>query len=278
MSTSANPSKHISIPKTFSSGDVDEWFSRFEICCKANDWSGATKAAKLPTLLEGEALAVWLELSEEDKDDYSKAKKAIKSKLLPTAFSALDKFNRRSMLPGETLPLFLHDLKRLLDQAMPDLPQDAREQLLLHQFLSGLPTAISKQLRSTGETQRLDTTVERARLLMAIECDQESKSVATISESDAAKECSEVMQLKTQLSELTEQVATLAAVQSSKHHSQPPRCFACQGIGHFQRNCPNQRNSQRCWLCGRRGHLQKDCRMQGNGQGAPKAGHRRPPQ
>ena len=100
MSTSANPSKHISIPKTFLSGDVDEWFrSRFEICCKANDWSGATKAAKLPTLLEGEALAVWLELSEEDKDDYSKAKKAIKSKLLPTAFSALDKFNRRSMLP-----------------------------------------------------------------------------------------------------------------------------------------------------------------------------------
>ena len=270
-------SKHISLPKTFSSGDVDEWFSRFEICCKANEWNGATKAAKLPTLLEGEALAVWFELSEEDKEDYSKAKKTIKSKLLPPVFSALDKFKQRSMLPGETLPLFLHDLKRLLDQAMPDLPRDAREQLILHQFLSGLPTTISKQLRSTGETQRLETTVERARLLMAIKRDQESKSVASISRSDAAKECSEVMQLKTQLSELTEQVATLAAIQSSKRHSsQPPRCFTCQGIGHFQRNCPNQRDHQRCWLCGRRGHLQKDCRMQGNDQGVPRAGHRRP--
>ena len=136
---------------------------------------------------------MWLELSEEDKDDYSKAKKAIKNKLLPTVFSALDKFNRRLMLPGETLPLFLHNLKRLLDQAMPDLPQDAREQLLLHQFLSGLPTAISKQLRSTGENKRLEPTVERARLLMAIESDQESKTVATISENDAAKERSEMM-------------------------------------------------------------------------------------
>ena len=55
--------KHISLPKTFASGDVSEWFKWFEICCSANDWNDATKALKLPTLLEG-ALAVWLELSE----------------------------------------------------------------------------------------------------------------------------------------------------------------------------------------------------------------------
>ena len=101
----SNPSKHISTLKTFSSGDADEWFGRFEICCKANDWNAATKATKLPTLLEGEALAVWLELTEEDKEDYGKAKKAIKSKLLSPAFSALDK---RTLLPGEALPLFVH--------------------------------------------------------------------------------------------------------------------------------------------------------------------------
>ena len=32
------------------------------------------KAITLPTLLEGEALAVWLELSDEDKKDYKKTK------------------------------------------------------------------------------------------------------------------------------------------------------------------------------------------------------------
>ena len=240
MTTSAN--KHISIPKTFSSGDVDEWFCRFEICSKANDWNAATQAAKLPTLLEGEALAVWLELSEEDKGDYSKAKKGIKTKLLPTAFSALDKFNRRSMLPGETLHLFLHDLKRLLDQAMPDLPAAAREQLLLHQFLTELPAGISKQLRSTGDTKCLDTTVERARLLMTLENDHELKDVASVSREDAnyGENC-EMMQLKTQLGELTEQVAALTAVQSTKRVSRAPRCFSCQRLGHFQRQCPNQR-------------------------------------
>ena len=271
----SNPSKHISIPKTFSSGDADEWFSRFEICCKANDWNAATKAAKLPTLLEGEALAVWLELTEEDKEDYGKAKKAIKSKLLPPAFSALNKFNQRTLLPGEALPLFVHDLKRLLSHAMPELPQEARDQLLLHQFLNGLPPAISKQLRSTGDTRQLEATVERARLLMTIS--ESEQSVASISHNDTeAKERCEVMQLMTQVAELTEQVAALAARQA-------PCCFSCNGRGHLQQNCPNQRSYQpianrRCFRCGRMGHLQRDCRMQGNDEGTPRAGHRRPQQ
>ena len=122
-----NSSKHISVPKTFSSGDVNEWFCPFEICCKANEWNRETKATKLPMLLEGEALAVWIELSEEHKEDYVKAKKAIKSKLQPTTFTVIEKRNGRLMLPSEALPLFLHDLKQLLDQAMPGLPNKARE-------------------------------------------------------------------------------------------------------------------------------------------------------
>ena len=59
-------SKHISLPSTFSSRNITEWFTRFEICSKSNEWNGATQALKLPTLLEGEALASWLELSEEE--------------------------------------------------------------------------------------------------------------------------------------------------------------------------------------------------------------------
>ena len=35
---------------------------KIEICATANQWDGAKKALKLPTLLESEALAIWLEL------------------------------------------------------------------------------------------------------------------------------------------------------------------------------------------------------------------------
>ena len=233
VAMATNSSKHISVPKTFSSGDVNEWFCRFEICCKANEWNRVTKAAKFPTLLEGEALAVWIKLSEEDKEDYAKAKKAIKSNLLPTTFTALQKFNGRLMLPSETLPLFLHDIKQLLDQAMPGLPNKAKEQFLLHQFLAGLPSAISKQLCSLGDTKALDAMVERAQLLISIEKDHEQKGVAPILQDDRGSKLSEVTELKAQLVELSEQVAALAAIQSSKRQYWMPRCFICNGIWAF---------------------------------------------
>ena len=133
------------------------------------------------------------------------------------------------------LPSFLHDLKPLLHQAMPGLRNEAREQLLLHQFLTGLPFAISKQLRSSGDTKALDTTVERAQILISIEKDHEQKGVAPLSQDDRGSKLSEVTELKTQLVELSEQVAAVAAVQSSKRKSRMPRCFICNGIGHFQR-------------------------------------------
>ena len=65
---------HVSIPKSFSGGDAREWFQKFEICSDANGWDGAKKAKKLPTLLEGEALASWLELTEDEKKDFDAAK------------------------------------------------------------------------------------------------------------------------------------------------------------------------------------------------------------
>ena len=78
---------------------------------------------------------------------------------------------------------------------MLELPQKARDQLLLHQFLNGLLLAISKQLCSIGDTRRLEATVERAWLLIAIsESDHEQKSIASISHNDTeVKECSELM-------------------------------------------------------------------------------------
>ena len=71
---------HISVPKSFSSGDVSEWLRRFEICSKANKWNEETKALKLPTLLEGEALAVWLELSEEEQSSMETIKGSSKKR------------------------------------------------------------------------------------------------------------------------------------------------------------------------------------------------------
>lgn len=49
---------------------------------------------------------------------------------------------------------------------MPKLDANARDQLLLHQFLAGLSVAESKQLQTTGDTKISQDNVERARVLM----------------------------------------------------------------------------------------------------------------
>ena len=127
---------HISLPKPFASGDVAEWFKRFDICCKSNSWNNAAKVSKLPTLLEGEALAISMELTEEQQENYEIAKREISKAMMPMEFVSLDVFHRRKLQPGEALSVFVHDLKKLLEQVMSGLNAAAWGPLLLHQFIT----------------------------------------------------------------------------------------------------------------------------------------------
>ena len=195
-------------------------------------------ALKLPTLLEGEVLSVWLELTDEQQKDYKEAKKQLVAKMVPMGFMSLEDFHRRKLQPSDSPSVYLHDLKRLLDQALPDPKANARKQVV-HQFMSGLPTNISAQLKPTGDAKELDSTAEKARLLLAIDSQTPPPTVAV------GTEPSEVQQLKDQLTELT-QVAVLTtqcAGGRSKDNSQVC-CFNCDGVGHIQRNCPSPADSK----------------------------------
>ena len=75
--------------------------------------------------------------------------------MAPTEFVSLEEFHSRKMRPGEAIALYLHDLKRLLRQAMPELAENASKPLLLHQFLSGLPGPVSRQLCATSRYKRI---------------------------------------------------------------------------------------------------------------------------
>ena len=88
----------------------------------------------MPILLEGEALAAWTELTEDEKKDFDAAKARLIKKLSPLEFVTLEQVQKRAIFPAESVGMYLYELKRLLRQAMPELSEDVSRQLLIHQF------------------------------------------------------------------------------------------------------------------------------------------------
>ena len=87
---------------------------------------------------------------------------------MPMHFVLLDEFHRRRLQPRKAISLYVHELRKLLIHALPDLEQTARESFLLHQFLAGIPEAISKQLRASGKVTTLNAVITQVKLLMKL--------------------------------------------------------------------------------------------------------------
>lgn len=170
-------------------------------------------------------------------------------------------------------------LKQLLEQAVPDLTDaTAKGQLLLHQFLAGIPQSLSGPIRASGEVQDLDKAVERARLLMTVSAQggRGPDQTAIVGEDQP----SATKRLEDQVTKLTDQVAALAARtagESERQRQRPPRyvrCFKCNRVGHTQRECPQNVENRRCFACGRFGHIARGCQFaQGDSYCYPRPQH-----
>ena len=184
-------------------------------------------------MLEGKALVTWLELTSEQQSSYGQAKSKISERMGPVKFVSMDDFHHRRSLPHEPLSVFSHELKRLIDQAMPKADADTRNQLLIHQFLNGLTTEISKQLHAIGEIDDLGQLVQRAKLIMTIDAKKkpEERSEAV------QKPIDQVEALTEQVAALTQQIATITTNQrNTRQPARLPVCFRCNQPSHVHPN------------------------------------------
>jgi len=176
-------------------------------------------------------------------------------------FTSMDNFHYRRLLPGEPLSMFV-EVSTGSRNAWNGYSHTCTtlKQLLIHQFLTGI---LSKQLCAVGDIDDLDKLIQRAKLLMTLDCGEKAAAVGLKQQTDA------VEALQQKITALTEQVAALTTQRRNSHSPSSLLCFRCNRPGHVQRNCPNR--WRQCYTCGRPGHVARECHS-GNGNGVSRLG------
>ena len=194
-------------------GDVSVWLKQAQLAkslLKLKDL-----AVVIPLFLDGPAFAVYDQLSDEDKADATKIEAALRTAFATDKFSVYDEFRNRKWKSGETVDVFLAEIKRLA--SLDNIGGEENEEIVKLAFVMGLPSKVAAQLRATPkiDTLNLSSILQIARALMT-----------EITKSDSLFE-----------------VGAVARASRDKG------CFTCGGP-HYRKNCPKEKAKEViCFSC-----------------------------
>ena len=134
-------------------GDVSVWLKQAHLAkslLKLKDL-----AVVIPLFLDGPAFAVYDQLKEEEKRDADKIELALRTAFACDKFLAYNEFRNRQWKNGESVDVYLADLKRLAHLANID---GENGEIIKFSFVMGLPNKVSAPLRATPKIDTFDLT------------------------------------------------------------------------------------------------------------------------
>jgi len=221
--------------------DFCDWVERFEDLAALHKVKELEKV--LPGLLGPKAYAVYRGLDNDCKVDYFRLKNALLSAFSLDSRLAYEQFTSRKLQNGESVDVYVADLKKWGYIVDPELS----ERFLKHAFLAGLPQTLKAHVRTVLSWERvtLKEIVTETRLKL-----QEEQVAYNRGQVDFS-------------------VFPSNAVKVNRNRE--VKCFRCQKVGHTVKNCRvewsnlnNKSNElkeeRRCYRCGKLGHIATFCR------------------
>ena len=161
------------IPEFDGSGgdDVVDWIEKVEMICELQT-PAAPQQSVIPLRLKGGALSVYRQLPDDDKKDADKVKSALKTAFALDKFTAYERFADRRLRPGESVDIFLSELKQLAS-----LFGGMSEEGICCAFVTGLPDTVRQVLKAGARVDSLSLCelANRARAIL-----RESQGVVAV--------------------------------------------------------------------------------------------------
>ena len=229
-------------------GDVVSWLKKVELVAKLQKISDL--ASLIPLYLEGNALALYLEMSETDKASAAKIEERLLEAFTDDIFTAYGKLAKLRWT-GEPVDVYANELRRLAGLA--GFTGDALESIVRLNFVNGFPDNLSTSLQQISgiKTMAMSEIISKARVLA-------SKS----SSSGLAAVSAQVVDRQ----RMSQSGSVKDRFDGRVFKGQ---CYRCGGP-HMARFCKEQRVII-CFRCNKQGHMANQC-GQGNemrGTGAP---------